>query len=130
MRTRIAAITAVLAVSAVVAASAASLGGLPPGALQAGGAAVTPCDVDGVTVAYTVQSGLVTSVTIGGIADPPCEGGDLRVTVTNAGASVGAGGPVAIPSDGDAGDNSVNVAIAAQPAAGSVTDTRVSIEGP
>lgn len=123
---------ALLAVTAgaTLAGSASTLGGLSPRGLGAGTAAVAACDTNGFTVAYTLASGSVTATTIGGIADPGCEGGQLRVTVANASASIGSGGPVTVPVDADTVDTSVTVALTPQPAAAQVTRIHASIVGP
>ena len=73
----------------------------------------------------------MTSVAIGGIADPACEGGALSVTLTDAsGNSVASGGPVTVPTDGDATDNSVSVSLSPQTAAENVASLHVSVVGP
>jgi hypothetical protein len=112
-------------------ASAASLGGAAAQAIGAGAAAVDPCDTDGFTATYTTSGGNVTHVTIGGIADPGCEGGSLRVTLTDAdGASLASSGPATIATDADTSPNSLQLAVSPQPAAGGVGKAHVSISGP
>lgn len=111
--------------------SAATLGGFTAGGLAAGSAAVPRCDADGFALGYVIENGLVQSVTVGGIADPGCEGGTLRLTVVGAGgAQIGTGGPVTIPTDGDTAPNSMTISIAAQPAASAVTGLRIAVVGP
>jgi hypothetical protein len=111
-------------------ASAASLGGIS-GGVGAGNAAIPACDTTGVTVTYTTSGGNVTTVTVGGLADPGCEGGSLSLTLTNtAGDSIASGGPQTIPTDGDTADNSVNVSVSPNPAAENVAGYHVSIAGP
>jgi hypothetical protein len=111
-------------------ASAASLGGMS-GSVAAGEAAIPACDTTGVTISYTTSGGNVTAVTVNGLADPGCEGGALSVTLTNtAGDSIASGGPQAVPTDGDATDNSVTVSVSPNPAAENVAGYHVSIAGP
>ena len=109
---------------------AATLGGLTPGKLGAGGAAVSSCDANGFTVSYATSGANVTSATINGIADPTCEGGQLSVTLTNGTTSIGAGGPTVVPTDAGTVDNSVTVSLSPQPAAAQVNRVHVSITGP
>jgi hypothetical protein len=112
-------------------ASAASLGSISTGNIGAGNAAIPTCDTTGVSVSYTTTAGNVTAVTVGGLADPGCEGGDLSVTLTNAGGdSIASGGPQTIGTDGDTADNSVNVSVSPNPAAQNVAGYHVSIAGP
>ena len=119
---------AVMAVTGV--AGAASVGG-GTGALGAGDGPIAACDPNGFTVGYTTSAGNVTIVTVGGIADPGCEGGTLSVTVTESGgAGLAGGGPQAIPVDGDALDNSVAVPISPQPLAENPTAVEIAIAGP
>ena len=120
---------AVLAVASV--AAAASLGGVGSPALSAGDGAIAACDPDGFTVAYTTSAGNVTAVTVGGIADPGCEGGALSVTVTDAGGvGLAGGGPQTIPVDGDSVDNSLAVSVSPQPLAESPAAVEIAIVGP
>lgn len=129
-RRRHVAVAVALATAAVVPAFAASLG-LSSGRLGAGAAVVSACDSNGFTVSYTTSGGNVTSVGVGAIADPGCEGGSLQVTLANAsGTSVGAGGPQAVPTDGDTTDNAMTVALSPTPAAGVVTAVHVVVTGP
>jgi hypothetical protein len=72
----------------------------------------------------------VTSVTIAGIADPACEGGQLSLTLTSTGTALAAGGPQAVPTDGDPADNSMTVSVSPQPAASQVDGIHLVIEGP
>jgi hypothetical protein len=104
---------------------------LAPGAAGAGDAPVLRCDADGFTVGYTTSRGQVVAVTVGGIADPACEGGVLRATVTDAGgAGIASGGPQVVPADGDTLDDSVTLATSPQPAAGLVAGIGIVVEGP
>ncbi len=99
--------------------------------IAAGNTPVVVCDTDGFTHSYTTSRGNVTAVTIAGIADPACEGGTARSTLTNsAGASIAAGGPQTVPSDGDVLDNSVTLTTSPQPAAGQVAGIHIVVEGP
>lgn len=110
---------------------AASLGGLTGERLGAGNAVVAACDTDGFTVSYTTSAGNVTSVTLGGIADPGCEGGQLSVVLANSsGTSVGAGGPTVVPTDGGTVDNSMTMPLSPTPAASVVTAIHVVVTGP
>jgi hypothetical protein len=128
MRKVILAAAAAFLVGSPVVAAAASLG-LTTQDLAAGSAPVTACD-NGFTYAYTTVGGNVTAVTVGGIADPECSGGEFSLTLTNAsGARLGSGGPATVPSDGDTADDSLNVSIAALPDADLVAGVRVAIAG-
>lgn len=112
-------------------AAAATFGPFGSGALSAGEGAIAACDTDGFTVAYTTSAGNVTAVTVGGIADPGCEGGALSLTVTDtAGAGLASGGPQTIPVDGDALDNAVAVSVSPQPLAESPVAVEIAIAGP
>jgi hypothetical protein len=92
---------------------------------------VVRCDEDGFTYAFATSGGNVTGVTVGDIADPGCEGGVLRVTLTSAGGSaVAAAGPAALPADGDTAANAFTLSTDSQPAAGAVSGVRAVVEGP
>jgi hypothetical protein len=125
----IGALAAVVVASAVFAAATA-LGGLGAGALGAGDAPILSCDADGFEVSYATSGGNVTDVTIAGIADPACEGGQLSLSLTGSGTALAAGGPQAVPTDGDAADNSMTVPVSPQPAASQVDGIHLVIEGP
>ncbi len=123
--------TASTLLASCVVGSATSLGGLASSHLGAGGAVVTGCDADGITTSYTTSAGRVTAVTVGGLADPGCEGGVLSLTLAGAGnASIGASGPTTIPADSGTFDSSMAMTIAAQPDAVAVTGVHIIIEGP
>lgn len=122
-------VTVLLCVAAAAVPAAATMLGAGSGAVAAGRAAVTECD-DAQTVTYQTQDGLVTSVTIGAIADPACSGGRLSVTLTAAGVGVASGGPVTVPSDPDSDDDSVTVTVTPGTAAAEVDRTDVLIEDP
>jgi len=110
---------------------AAGLGGLTSADLGAGGAAVTACDTNGFTESYTTSSGSVTEVTLGGIADPGCEGGQLSLTLADAsGASVAAEGPLLIATDAGTVDNSMVVIVSPSPAPSAVKAIHVVVTGP
>ena len=109
---------------------AASLGGLWSRTLGAGSATVAACDSNGFTASYTVVSGNVTAVTVDGIADPACEGGQLSVTLTHSGTDIGSGGPQTVPTDGDVANNAMTVALSPQPAADQVNSIHIAITGP
>jgi hypothetical protein len=129
VRRRLISLVALTAAVLPVAAFAGSVG-TTSASLAGGQAAVVACDA-AFGQSYTTVGGNVTAVTITGIADPACEQGQLSVTLTNAaGAALGAGGPVLVPSDGDIADNSVTVTIAAQPDGELVAGIRIAIAGP
>jgi hypothetical protein len=123
MRAMLIWIAGAIVVAAPVTGYAATVG-LGPDTLGNGNSAIGTCDTS-FTYAYTTVGGNVTSVTVGGIADPACTGGSLRLTLTNgAGASLGNGGPVTIPSGG-------SVAVPTSSADGElVAGARVAITGP
>lgn len=117
--------------AAVTPGLAATLGGVAARQLGAGAAAVASCDGTGFSVSYTTSAGNVTAVTLGGIADPACEGGLLSLVLAGAGgASVAAAGPTAVPTDGDAVDNAMTLAVTPTPAAATVTSIHVVVSGP
>jgi hypothetical protein len=122
-------LSAVVAMGLPVAAFA---GGLGPGGggIAAGSGAVAACDTAfGQT--YTTVAGNVTSVLVTGIADPTCEGGRLSLTLASAsGSALGSGGPVTIPTDGDAVANSVSVPLSPSPDGDLVAAIRIVIAGP
>jgi hypothetical protein len=118
------------AVVVVVPGFAATLGGLSPSRLGAGAATAAACDTNGFTVSYATSGGNVTSATVGGIADPGCEAGELSLTLANGAASVGGGGPVTVAADAGTVDNAVTVALSPQPPAAQVNRVHVSIVGP
>lgn len=123
-------ILALTTVASACFASAAALGGIS-GGVAAGNAAITACDTNGFTVGYTTSGGNVTAVTLGGIADPACEGAELSLALTDIGGNrIGSGGPTTIPTDGDTADNSITLAVAPSPAADQVSGYHVSIVGP
>lgn len=112
-------------------ASAAAVGGISGDPFAAGDAPIPACDATGFTLAYTTVGGNLTAVTVNGIADPGCEGGDLSVTITNTvGASIASGGPQGITPDGDTADNSVVVPVSPNPAAEQVSGYHISLVGP
>jgi hypothetical protein len=123
-------VTATLLLGFAVA-SAASLGGIGGSSLGADDAPVSACDSNGFTVGYTTSGGNVTSVTVSGIADPGCEGGSLQLRLKDStGASIGAGGPQTVPTDGDTTDNSMNVSASPTPDAALVTGISITVSGP
>jgi hypothetical protein len=95
-RRKIAGVIAGLTVFGAVFASAASLGGITSGQVGADDAAVTSCDTDGVTTAYTTSwDGTddryeVTSVTVSGIA-AACTTKTLSVSLTDGTGQIGSG---------------------------------------
>jgi len=122
-------LAAFLVLGTATVAFAASLGPLASSAVGTSGNSVNPCDTDGFTISYTTSGGNVTQVTIGGIKEPNCTAGQLSVTLTDgSGASIGSGGPVAVPSMADPG--SVSVPITGAPFAGNVAGFRAVIVGP
>lgn len=109
----------------VVVASAASLA-MSPGSLQAANSSVAACDSSEpkFTHSFTTSDGDVTTVTVGDIAGA-CNGGNLRVTLTDSGgASIGSGGPVTVTGP------SHDVSIPVQPAATSVAGIHIVVVGP
>lgn len=119
----------VIGATTVAAAGAASASALPlsAGSLDAGSATVASCDSSGVDFRYAVDAaGSVTSVTVANI-DAACQGGTLRVTLTNGGADVGTGS-IQLPSSGWTG--SYAVSISPTPLSTAVTATYAAIEGP
>ena len=121
---------AIAAVLATTYASAASLGGASSPAVGAGAAAIASCD-SSFTIDYTTSHGDVTAVTVGDIADPACEGGEVRVSVVSAaGAEIASGGPGTVPSDGDTSPGSATIAVVPNPAAEQVATAHVSVVGP
>ncbi len=111
-------------------ASAAALGGIS-GGLAAGNGAIEPCDTTGFSVTYTTAGGNVTAITVGGIADPGCEGGRLSLAVRNAsGAAIAHGGPQTVPTDGDTADTAITVPVTPQPGAAEVEGIAIQIAGP
>lgn len=113
--------------TAIAAASALGQGG---GRIGAAEAVVASCD-DAVFVRYLVSNGSVTGVQISGLADPACEGGQLRFTVSDASWGVLAqAGPVTIPTDGDNADNTVQLSLTPSPTYSSVAHYSVVIVGP
>jgi hypothetical protein len=98
--------------------------------VAAGNTSVAHCD-EGFTSSYTTSRGKVTAVTIGGIADPACEGGTLRLTVTDSsGAALASAGPQVVAADGDTIDDTVTMTTSSQPSASLVAGINVVIEGP
>lgn len=132
LRRKVAAVALAIALTAAtLPAVAATLGGLTPANLGAGSATVSACDTDGVTVSYNNSGGNITSVDVSGIADPGCEGGQLSLVLADAsGASIGAGGPTTVPTDGDTVDNSMTVTLSPTPAASAVAAVHVVVTGP
>ncbi len=128
--------SAILGCAAAVAAASVSVAlaaglGISTTDVGAGTTPVAACDTNGFTVSFTTSRGNVTAVTVGGIADPACEGGSLAVTVTNsAGSSIAMAGPTTVPTDGDATDNSMTLTTAPQPGAAQVAGYHVSNTGP
>jgi hypothetical protein len=122
---RVALILIVLAAVAASVPGFATTVGLTPDTLGNGNAGVSTCDTS-FTYTYTTVGGNVTSVNVGGIADPTCTGGSLQLTLTNgAGASLGGGGPVTIPAGG-----SVAVPTSTPVDGELVAGARVAIVGP
>lgn len=122
---------AVITVASSAAAAAAALGGISSPTVGSGSAAVARCDADGVTVAYTTSGGNVTSVTIGDLADPGCEGGTITVTLVDAAnTAVASAGPTVVPADVDTAPNSVTRDVSPTPDAAAVAAFHVSITGP
>jgi hypothetical protein len=112
-----------------VPAAAASLGGGAAGGALSGSGAVAGCDTT-VSLTYETSAGKVTSVTVGGIADPGCAGGMVEATLRGGGLALGTAGPEPVPADADTADDQVTLTVGApQPAAADVDGAHVSIEG-
>jgi hypothetical protein len=112
-------------------AAAATFGGVSGPALSAGDGAIAACDPDSVATLYTTTAGNVTAVTVGGLADPGCEGASLSLTVIDAtGAGIASGGPQTIPTDAGVIDNSVVVSVSPNPLAEAPTAVKIVIAGP
>ena len=95
-----------------------------PKSLVSGTAAVATCgNLSGVVTNFAISSGTVTSVILTNIPST-CNGGSLTATMTNAGTSLGAGGPVTVAS------GAATVPISPSVATGSVTHVRVVVVGP
>jgi len=127
------AVVLVAAATVVASASVALAASLPLGSapVGAGTAAVPTCDANGFTYSFTTSGGNVTAVTVEDIADPSCENGVTRITLTDSGgASLASAGPQAVPTDGDGLPNSMTLSPAPQPPAGQVSATHVSVSGP
>ena len=125
------AVVALAAVGAttVAFASAATLGGLQASFLGAGGAGIPRCD-SAVVATPATFAGNVVSVTVGDVADA-CEGGELTLKLTDgAGTVIAAGGPTAVPVDGDSLPTSVLVTVSPNPPAEQAATAKVSIVGP
>lgn len=120
---------AVLAVTAL-SASAAGLGGLTPGSLGSGSAAVEPCDADGFTYDFTISTGLVTAVVVGDVADPACEGGTMQLALVDAAGTALASGTAAIATDADTDVNLVTVSLSVQPLLSNVDGVHAAVVGP
>jgi hypothetical protein len=96
----------------------------------AGRAAIASCD-SSFAIDYTTSNGNVTAATVGDIADPACEGGDVRLSVVSAtGTEIASGGPSTVATDGDTSPDSVTVAVSPNPAAEQVATVHVSVVGP
>jgi hypothetical protein len=93
------------------------------GDVGAATASVATCDPDGFSVSFTTLSGNVTSISIGSIAGA-CAGGQLSVTLTSSGVSVGSGGPVLVAG------SAVDVAIPAAPDADTIDGYHATVVGP
>jgi hypothetical protein len=112
-------------------ATAASLGGIASPRLGAGSSVVLACDGNGVSTSYTTSGGEVTSVTVGGLADPACEGAQVSQTlVSSTDASLGSVGPTTVGVDAGTADSSVTLSTSAQPDAAAVAGVHVLVEGP
>jgi|1186.fasta_scaffold147580_2 hypothetical protein len=114
----------VACVLAVPAAASARSVTTTPKKLGAGRIPVASCGtITGLQPNFTIVGGTVTAVVFTGIPTT-CNAGSLSATVTNAGTSLGAGGPVTIAS------GAATVPISPGAAVGSVTHVRIAIVGP
>ena len=125
-RAAIAVAGAAIATATAAMAATLAVGG---GGTGAGAGPVVPCDTAFSTTVGTT-AGIVTSVTVGGIADPACEGGEVHVTLRGAAGTLASGGPVTVPADGDVADGSVVVPLTGGPAPDGVTAARILVVGP
>ena len=91
--------------------------------LSTGGAAVSRCDTDGVTVGQNLSGTNVVSVSVGGIS-ASCAGGVLSLTVNNGTAN--AGGSATVP----VGGGSVTITLASAVAVKDVASNDLTITGP
>lgn len=124
MKLALATAATVAALAAAVTASAASLGGISANRLTSGSAAITSCDADGVTMTYTLSSGVVQSMTVNDVA-AACANGAMRAVLVNAsGTSIGAAGPTTVTG------TSVTLTLSPQPLANTVEGVHISIVGP
>jgi hypothetical protein len=126
-RNAVVVLVAVTVASPVVGAAATM--GLGPNPLGAGRTAIPRCDTDGFTITYTTVAGNVTAASVGGIADPGCEGGELQITLTGRGATT-TSSSVTVPTDGDTTDNSLAVTFASPTDGELVNQLHVAIAGP
>jgi hypothetical protein len=118
------------AVAAFVGVALAATVGLTSSRTGSGNVAVVACD-DAFTQGYATSGGKVTTVTVGGIADPACEGGSLSLRLTDAaGDSIASAGPQTVPADGDTVDDLLVLAASPQPNAGQVGGIVISVVGP
>lgn len=129
MKRHFALIATAVTVASVCVAFAAPVPSSTSRSVGGGNAAVTACDA-AFTVTYTTSGGKVTTVTVGGIADPTCEGGQLKLTLLGGAATLASGGAVTVPTDGDSVDNSVAVSVSPQPDAWLVDEVAVVVTGP
>lgn len=124
MKLAIATVATAAVIAAAVMASAASLGGVTANRLSSGTAAIMSCDPDGVTVTYTLSSGVVQSMTVGGV-DAACVNGAMRAVLVNgSGSSIGAAASTTVAG------TSVTLTLSPQPLASAVEGTHISIVGP
>jgi len=125
MRSRLFLCGVAIAVAAMVPASAGA-GTLTPSSkgLVAGTATVTSCGtLTGVVTNFTLSGTTITAVLLTSVPTT-CNGGRVNVTITNAGTSLGSGGPVVVAS------GAATVPISPAVAIGSVTHVRLAIAGP
>ena len=121
-----------LAVGAAGAFACGALGAplvLSSGKVAAGNTSIAGCDT-GFISSYTTSRGKATAVTIAGIADPACEGGTIRVTVTDSsGAALTSAGPQVVTADADRLDDTATLTTSMQPNAGLVAGINVVMRG-
>jgi hypothetical protein len=131
MRSRALFSAAAVATAASASVALAAALGVSTTKVGSGDTAIIACDTDGFTETYTTSGGVVTAVTVSGIADPGCEGGSLQLTLTNAaGDSIASAGPTTVPTDGDTSDNSMTLSNSPQPSSSAVAGIHISIVGP
>ncbi len=99
--------------------------------LGSGDATITACDTDGVNSTYTFTSGTsdVSAIAVSGIADPNCDGAEVRVQALNSSGTVLGHGTATNTADADTNPNSVDVALNTAVASSDIATVRVTLNG-